>query len=460
MILGETFERFIEGSPVTVMVRVLLEQSLPQHDIDELFEQHAQKQYTYELLFSTVVNLMSLVVCGIYPSVNAAYQAKAADMEVSVTSVYNKLNGLEPNIGVALVHYVAQQMQPIIDQLEGDLPALLPGYRAKILDGNHLSSTQHRLEVLRDIGSAPLPGHALVILDPRLMLVIDAFACEDAYAQERSVLGLVLATIVSGDLWLGDRNFCTLDFLFGIAGRGASFVIRQHGNLPWQAVDELRFIGNSDTGQVFEQPIQLKHASGLLLRIRRVVVQLNQPTRDGEWNIAVLSNLPLGAANALKVAELYQKRWTLERLFQVLEQNFEGEINTLAYPRAALFGFCMALVAYNILSVLKAALRSVHGSGKIEAGLSDYYLAGEIRRIYEGMMIAIPPSQWHHLTEMEPSQTAQLLQELAAHINLSTLRSHPRGPKKTLPKRTHRKDKPHVSTARLLAENRDVKSGT
>ncbi|MBW4634118.1 MAG: hypothetical protein KME30_20090 [Iphinoe sp. HA4291-MV1] len=41
----------------------------------DLFERSAKTQYTRELLFSTVVNLMSLVVCGIHPSIHAAHQA-------------------------------------------------------------------------------------------------------------------------------------------------------------------------------------------------------------------------------------------------------------------------------------------------------------------------------------------------------------------------------------------------
>ena len=40
--------------------------------LDKLFETHAVKQYTRELLFSNVVSLISLVVSGIHPSVSAA----------------------------------------------------------------------------------------------------------------------------------------------------------------------------------------------------------------------------------------------------------------------------------------------------------------------------------------------------------------------------------------------------
>lgn len=58
-----------------------------------------------------------------------------------------------------------------------------------------------------------------------------------------------------------------------------------------------------------------------------------------------------------------------------------------------LFVFCVAIVAFNILSTVKAALKSVHGVGKVEAGLSDYYLVEEVAsssyiQRHRGMAIA------------------------------------------------------------------------
>lgn len=60
------------------------------------------------------------------------------------------------------------------------------------------------------------------------------------------------------------------------------------------------------------------------------------------------TNLPT-TIDAVTVAALYRRRWTLETAFQKLEAYLESEINTLAYPRAALLGFCLALIVYNIL---------------------------------------------------------------------------------------------------------------
>ncbi len=167
MLLGEIFERFIEQSPVTVMVRGVLEKVITPEKLDELFEKTAKAQYTRELLFSSVVNLMSLVVCSIRPSINVAYKAKAKEISVSRTALYNKLNGIEPGVSAELVRYTATELKPIIIQLNGQIPSFLLGLQVKILDGNSLGATEHRLSVLRSIRSGALPGKSLVVLDPQ-----------------------------------------------------------------------------------------------------------------------------------------------------------------------------------------------------------------------------------------------------------------------------------------------------
>jgi hypothetical protein len=196
-------------------------------------------------------------VCGIYPSTNAAYQKQRKHFTVSRTAVYDKLNGTEPQVSAALVRQTAAHLSALIRELGGALPDLLPGYRVKILDGNCLAKTEHRLEELRTIAAGPLPGKSLVVLDPALMLAIDVFPCEDGHTQERALLDQVLATIEANDVWIADRNFCTLGFLCGIAERQAYFVVRQHQNLPWEAVSELEYAGRADDDvEVWEQTIR------------------------------------------------------------------------------------------------------------------------------------------------------------------------------------------------------------
>ncbi|HZC00299.1 MAG TPA: hypothetical protein VE844_02740, partial [Gammaproteobacteria bacterium] len=61
--------------------------------------------------------------------------------------------------------------------------------------------------------------------------------------------------------------------------------------------------------------------------------------------------------------------------FQHIEAYFHSEINTLGYPKAALFGFCLALVAYNVLAVVLASLRGVLDV-KIDTMLVDSFSRG------------------------------------------------------------------------------------
>ncbi len=82
--------------------------------------------------------------------------------------------------------------------------------------------------------------------------------------------------------------------------------------------------------------------------------------------------------HARQIATLYCKRWTIETAFQDLTVHLNSEINTLGYPKSVLFAFCVVLVAYTIMAILKVALRSVHGVQTIEENFSGYYPADEL----------------------------------------------------------------------------------
>jgi hypothetical protein len=325
----------------------------------------------------------------------------------------------------------------------------------RILDGNHLAATQHRLKELRPLRSGPLPGQALVVYDPQCLMITDVVPCEDGHAQERALLGEILALVQPRDVWVGDRNSCTTDFLLGIAARKGFFVIRQHAQtLHWQLKGKRRYCGRSATGRVYEQAIALADEQGNTQAARRVTVALDTPTRDGDTEIHILTNIPERHADALAIAAAYHGRWTIETAFGELAATLSAEIDTLAYPKAALFCFCVGLAAYNVLSVLKGALRGAQGEKKVTEEVSGYYIANEIARTYNGMMIAIPEEEWVVFAEMTVKEFARVLKALAEGVRLETLKKHPRGPKKPVVKKPKNNKEPHVSTARLLEKRK------
>jgi IS4 transposase len=452
MILSDVFDRFTANSPLSVMAQGVLENALNPTVIDQLFEDVAERQYTKKLLFSSIVDLMSVVVCRIQPSIDAAYQANAETIAGSIRAVYDKLDRTETALSAALVHSTAERLEPVIDAMNGARSPLLPGYRVKILDGNHLASTEHRLKERRTMRAGALPGQALAVLDPRLMLVTDVILCEDGHAQERLLRDQVLERVGAKDLWIEDRNFCTTNFLFGIAGRDAFFVVRQHAStLHWEFAGKRRARGRIDTGTVFEQTIKATNDAGEILILRRITVVLDKPTRDGETEIHLLTTVPAKDADAKVIADLYRQRWTIETAFQELEATLNGEINTLGYPKAALFAFCVALVSYNVLSTLKAALRSVHGEAVVAEEVSGYYVADEIRMTHRGMMIAIPEDEWVVFHDLTPVELAGVLVTLAGAVRLPRYRKTHRGPKKPKPEKQSGAKIKHVSTAKILA---------
>lgn len=448
---AKVLEPFIKEGPICVMARGVLENLFDPKRIDELFDRSAEVQYTRDLMFSTVVDLMGQVVLGVQPSIHAAYQAQAEKIGVSDQAVYDKLNGVELGVSAELVRDSARQAAPVIRALDGALPPLLKGYRVRYLDGNHLSATEHRIAELRKTWAAPLPGKILVVLDQELMQADNVFLCEDGHAQERSLLHRIVPSVQPMDLWIADRNFCTTPFMAGIDRRGGCFIVRQHGQLHGERIGKRRSKGKTKPGKLYEQEIRIPAPEGKTHTLRRITVKLDKPTRDGDKEIHLLTNLPAGAANARKVAELYAMRWTIETMFQELTETLTCEINTLGYPRAALFGFCLALMAYNSVSVVKAALRAVHGHETVERKISGYYLSLEITQTYDGMMIAVPAPKWRMFRTLRPTEMAQALKMLAANVNLRRYRKHPRGPKKPPPKKSTYKNGGHVSTAKLIA---------
>ena len=244
-------------------------------------------------------------------------------------------------------------------------------------------------------------------------MVRDVIPCEDGHAQERTLLGPILEQTRLKDCLIGDRNFCVLAFLAGIADRGGSFVIRHHGKLKhWKEVTGQKFVGSTATGNVYEQHIVItREKTGVVLKLRRITVKLKQKTRDGDAEIHLLTNLTWREASAIKVSELYRKRWQIEGMFQDLTLSLECEIDTLAYPRAAVFAFCLAVKAYNAVSLVRAALRSEWGEEQVEE-LSWYHLCSETASVWAGMEIAVDAKEWSRLIDgLSFAAYAKLLRE-------------------------------------------------
>lgn len=451
MVLSDVFEKFAKAHPVAVMARALMERALEPKSVDALFRMHAKRQYEKELLFSTMVDVMALVVCRMQPSVSRAYAAMREQIPVSLTALYAKIDGVEVGTSEALVAHSAAQLRPIADELGAPNEPWLKGYRIKVLDGNHLAATERRLSVLQDCAAGPLPGLALVVMEPETGLVTQVVGCEDGHAQERSLVERVVAAVQPGDVYIADRNFCTAKMLNGAADQGGFFVIRQHAQVPVVSEGTLHARGCTDSGAVFEKSVTLR-LDDREVKVRRIVLRLNAPTRDGDTEMAILTSLP-ASVDAVTIAGLYRRRWTIESLFARVERNLHSELASLGYPGAAIFGFAVALVASNIFavvhSVLKAAQKQHDNKAIAEMPLSEFSIVEDIRTVQPGMKVMLDDKQWRPFRDEPAPRFAKLLLRWTKHIEWRNFRKAVRGPK-IRRERSRFRHTPHVSTAKLL----------
>jgi hypothetical protein len=301
-----------------------------------------------------------------------------------------------------------------------------------------------------------LPGKALVVFDPQRETIEAMVPCEDGHAQERALLGQVGPLVGTGQVWVADRNFCTEAFLAEIEDRGAYSLIREHGQLRFKPLEAMRALSQPGDGpcMVSEQWVQLKpRADGSEgVKLRRIKVELDKPTRHGETELYLLSSVPESAADAPTLARLYRQRWTIERAFFQLTVQLRCEVHTLSYPPAALFAMACAMVVFNVLAVIKAALRAAHGS-TVESQLSSHAMATHMRAMAESLDVIVEPEDWQAFTDTAAPIMAQWLLEQARVVPLARYAKAParKSPPKPAVKRAHDPKKPHVSLAKLLA---------
>ena len=338
MRVAEVFKRFEKESPISVMARTTLEHVLDSDRLDRLFEEYAVQQKCGDLAFSTVADLMGLVAIKAKPSVNAAYKHRTREqVGVSIASIYNKLQGIEPAVGRAMVAETARDLQTVLGSLKKGLPAsFVSGYKTRIIDGNHFAGTQHRIEELRTLGAAALPGQCIPILDPDHRLIHDVIPCEDGHASECTMFPEILELVEPSELWIGDRKFGTKTMMMAMALEKESHFIFRHslGNVPgWKSCGSRVKIGKIGGDTLYEQSIEIEFR-GQTLKLRRITVKLSTPTRKGDKEIHLLTNLPK-RVKARQVTCAYRKRWTIETAFQQLAEVLHCEIETLGYPKSS-----------------------------------------------------------------------------------------------------------------------------
>lgn len=442
-------------SPLTTLVRGVIEWVFPSSSWDDLHSQTTTGCQTRKLTIASLAELMVQVVAGARRSVFAAFTADQAlptpAIEATFQAVYGRLGRLSPEFSCRLVSVSAEQCGSLLKAADRQHLDGWEEFRIRIIDGTQPDGSEHRLKVLRGIRAAGLPCRFVVQFDPTSELCLEATCSRDAYASEQHLAEAMYERAKPGDLFVADRHFATTKAFLKLQQRGAYLLVREH--LPQLILNpqgKLRKVGRCETGVVWEQPVELTDKqSGETIRVRRIVIKLDNPTEKGDTEIRLLTYLPK-RIGALKIARLYRQRWTIETHFDFLKNHLQGQIESLGKPAAAIFALCMSMVAANALAVVKAAVRITHGPEKFDK-LSGYYLADEIAGNYRAVRVLMTQTELDGLVTKKPKAFWNWCLSVAAQIRVDAFYSHPRGPKRPRPKRASGKHRHHYSTQRLLA---------
>lgn len=441
-------ERFVEQCPLAVMTRAVIGSLVDCDAFDQIFEENRSRQYDDKAKFSVLALTVAEIALGTLPNRNQAYLKYKERIGTTREAYYTKLNRTETRISEAIVQYSATAASTLLDGIGFQPWVVLPGYNCYTIDGNHLQKTEKRVTETRYLCAAPLPGVVVGRFNHQTSLFDRAYLLEDGHAQEAEVLPRVVQDVQKDDLLIADRHYCILHLMFGVANAGGCFLIRQNKRLQGELLGQRKKVGATDTGIVYEQPIRLRHGAEEMVA-RRITVELDEPTKDGDTIIHLLTNVPVEDGNACTMADAYLRRWEIENAFYTLTMSLNCESKSNCYPRCALLQFCMAMFAYNARQVLMAALYSEHEEEDVDR-MSQYQISVDVVDPMPGMLTAINEEEWLELVPSSGKRLAKFIRRVARSVDVRKYRAAVRGPKKPKPTRKRCKTGTHVSTAKIL----------
>lgn len=440
------FQKFCSSAPFATMTQLVMRACI-RDTFGDVFEEFRGRQYEDKLTFEDVSIAVADVALGVVANPNQAYREHKEDLAVARGRFYDKLNGVSLTLSEQVVRATAEKLVSLQDALGFKKWEGIEGYRLLAVDGNHLQKSEKRLAALRDLENAPLPGTAVARLDLDRQILDHVYLLGDAHQQEADTSDALVEDLEPNDVLVADRHYCIVKFLEQMAAKSVCFIIRQHGRLPGVLLGRRRKLGRTETGTVYEQQMRLTKSEDSLV-VRRITIELDKPTQDGDTVIHTLTNLS-DEVDGRKVARLYHRRWEEEYAFYYLRMCFYGELPSLGHPRAALFLFSLSVLAYNILQVILAAFFAVHDDDEV-LQLSNLYISKEIASKTPGMLIVFEDADWDALLPDSVMEQAKLLTTIARQTKIDDYRKSVRTKKKKPKKKKRNVAHKHVSTAKII----------
>jgi hypothetical protein len=452
-VYAELFKKFANNRPMATLGLISVRTIFSDSAIDDIFNETADTQYTKEIAFSLVANLLGSVALYGAPSINSAYQKVSPMVPVSLSALYQKLRNTEPKVCEVLVRRPAQRADQLIRQLKAVREEPIDGYRLRIIDGNYLARTQRRILELRNSTVSSLPGMSIAVYDYATDLITDLRVDENGHTNERKLTPSLYDVVNENDLFVADSLYCTYPNIDMFVELGAKYLIRHHSSIPLEYAGTKVACGRCKTGKVFYQTVEMKDGR----KATAIIIHRDRPGKDGKKVIVLLTNLKVTKKLAVKLANLYLKRWKIEEAFRQLTEYLSCEVKTLGYPRAALLAFSLAVSAYNCLRCIKAAVAANFGVEEVDENLSMYCVGLELKQATDGMLVVLDAEFWNQFETMSIPAIAKQMKRIASLVDFNRYRKSPRSPKKKKPPLKRQKHV-HTATADILAKRQTRKS--
>lgn len=352
--------------PLAEAVWRLLQFTMADSWLDDLWARNRGRCYEQELKFSTLAHLVADALLEYSGSGNQAFE-RAQEREalpVSITSAYEKLGNLPVPVSESLLEEGARRMNAVLPEVPAvdPLPDCWKDHEVFGSDGKAIKHVKRLLKPLRNLQAGILGARASVGLNLRTGLAVAMVGHLDGEAGEGALTEALLPKLAAASgskPWVVvlDRLYCNLSFPQQVVKAGGHFLIRYCTNTTF-VPDPARPAKEShdeDGNRIVQEWGWLGKAEKTG---RQYVRRITKPLRDGKELSVVTDLLDEVKYPAAAMLATYRARWGIEIVFHQITDVFSLKHLIGSMPKAMLFQLSFCLMLYNALEVVRAYLAS------------------------------------------------------------------------------------------------------
>lgn len=164
-----------------------------------------------------------------------------------------------------------------------------------------------------------------------------------------------------GDIFLGDKGFCSYYDLAMLKKRGVDSVITLARRMPVKAADALKKFGENDFLISWKKPVWQKKAAysreqwealPSILRVRQIKVSVRVPGWRTESFYIITTLTDADRYSAAELADLYLQRWNVELFFRDIKTTMGMDVLKCKTPEMVRKEIIMHFIAYNSVRML------------------------------------------------------------------------------------------------------------